>query len=116
LEVEPRRDRDERDRDREIHPAEWSLVERRVARWRVHRRSIGRGSEPIEVRALSRGNEVRYDLSFSTSAAALVASSNSRSTCSRVPRSGSRIGTRCRASAPVSKMIESHEAAAMASG
>jgi len=44
------------------------------------------------------------------------AASSSPSTWARVPLSGSRIGTRWSASRPVSKISESHEAAAIASG
>src|SRR5258707_4224771 len=52
-----------------------------------------------------------------TSSAAVAQRSRSSPTWAFVPRSGSRVGTRCRDSRPgMSKITESHEAAATESG
>src|SRR5260370_21975946 len=58
-----------------------------------------------------------WPLSAATSSVAVRQRSSRPPTCARVPRSGSRVGTRCRDSWPgTSKITESHAAAATASG
>src|SRR5690349_16227363 len=72
---------------------------------------------PRDRRGWSGAGGHSWPVSAATSSAALRQRSSNSPTCARVPRSGSSVGTRCSDSRPgISKITESHEAAATDSG